>query len=221
MADIVESLLRESQCRISPSWCPAQHIETFTFAIALAENVIDRRCIIEPIDPEEEALDSRDLRRHFGEPTCFSPIVSRSRNGNYRLLNDVSALIATRSLHPRQQVLCHMFDEEKIDSDRFKLIDFRFRVLDAALMPRCQKDRQYRGDKLIHRLTNDDDLCRLIQVYWLNREPGYFSAADKSVLTNGQISKAKFHSSSQSARKAKAGSDAEKERAQGGNREAR
>jgi len=60
MADIVESLLRESQCRISPSWCPAQHIETFTFAIALAENVIDRRCIIEPIDPEEEALDSRD-----------------------------------------------------------------------------------------------------------------------------------------------------------------
>ena len=199
MADIVESLLRESQCRISPSWCPAQHIETFTFAIALAENIVDRRCIIEPIDPEEGALDSRDLRRHFGEPTCFSPIVSRSRNGDYRLLNDVSSLIATRSLHPRQQVLCYVFDEQKIDSDRFKLIDFRFSVLDGALMPRYQKDRQYRGDKLIHRLTNDDDLCRLIQVYWLNRDPGDLSAAEKSDLTNGHISKTKFNPGSQRA----------------------
>jgi len=219
MADIVKKLSGESQYRISPSWCPAQHIETFTFAIALAEDVIDRRCINEPIDPEEGAFDSREHRRHIGEPTYLSPIVSRSRNGDYRLLNDVSSLIATRSLHPRQQVLCHVFDEEKIDSDRFKLIDFRFRVLDAALMPRCQEDRKYLGGKLIHRLTNDHDLCRLIQVYWLNRDPGDLSAAEQSDLTNGHISKTKFNPSSQSARTAKTCSDTEKEGIQGNSRE--
>ena len=219
MAAIVNRLSGESQCRIAPSWCQAQHLEPYALAVAFAKDVIDRRCIIELIDLDEGALGSRSLPSQMGEPTYLYPVVFRSRGGDDRLLNDVSSLIADRSLHPHQHMPCIVFDEGKIDSDRFKLIDFRFGVLDGALMPRCRKDRSYRGDKLIRRLNEDHDLCRLIEVYWLGREPVGLSAAEKSGLTNGQISKTKFNPSFRRACTAKTGNDKKEHGIQGDNRE--
>lgn len=220
MAAIVNTLREGSQFRISPSWCHAQHTEPYALAHAFAKDVIDRRGIIELIDLDEGALDSQGLPPLMGEPTYHFPVVFRSRDGDYRCLNDVSSLIADRSLHPQQRIACIAFDEGKINSDRFKLIDFRFGVLDSALMPRSRKDRSYRGDKLIRRLNDDHDLCRLIEVYWLGREPVGLSAAEKSGLTNGQISKTKFTPSFRRARTAKTGSDKEEHEIQGNNWEA-
>jgi hypothetical protein len=111
-------------------------------------------------------------------------------------------------------------DEEMVSADRLKLIEFRFRELDGALLPHGHKERKHRADRLIRRLTDDHELCRLIELFWLGREPVGLSAAEKSGLTNGHISKSKFNPSFLRSREASPGSDTGGDGIQGNNREA-
>jgi hypothetical protein len=111
-------------------------------------------------------------------------------------------------------------NEETVSADRIKLIEFRFRDLDGALLPHSQKERKYRADRLIRRLTDDHELCRLIELVWLDREPVGLSAAEKSGLTNGHISKSKFNPSFLQSRAASPSSDAGEDEVQDNSREA-
>lgn len=192
MASIIQKTISPALLRISPSWCRGDHSEEVRTAVALAEDLLDRRCLTEPVDLDEEASVRSEIQQHLGEPTYVWPVVKVSRDGHERCLNEVSPWFATRALHPRRNILCYMVEERVLSPERLKLIEFRFRELDAALLPNDHKNRKHCADRLIHRLNDDHELCRLIEVYWLDRDPGGLSAAEKSGLTNGYISRTKF-----------------------------
>ncbi|WP_159299810.1 hypothetical protein [Spiribacter sp. SSL99] len=220
MKGIIQKTSSSVILRVSPSWCEGDHSEEVRAAVAHAEDLFDRRCLNDLADPDDDALKDWEIKRRLEEPTFVRPVIKRNKDGHDRCLNDSSSMIASRSFHPRRQIGCFILNEEKVSADRLKLIEFRFRELDGALLPHGHKERKYRADRLIRRLTDDIELCRLIELLWLGREPVGLSAAEKSGLTNGHISKSKFNPSFQQSRAVSPRSDPGADEVQDNSREA-
>lgn len=195
MSKIVSIDRKPLEKRISPSWLDVCHRETVISAQVRAKNLFDRRCLIEISSEFEGRYDQESSDVVMSHITGAYPIIWRDSAGHERIINDLSPWLADRSLYPDQSILCFVFCESKIDPQRAKLIDFRYRVLGPCLMPLDPKSRNYRADILIKRLNEDRDLAQCIEVCWFNRSPNGLSAAEKSLLTNGQICKTKFQPS--------------------------
>ena len=220
MQVITQNKLGPARLLVSPSWCRTKHVENASLAYAFAMDVLDGGCLIEPESPDHATVDVEGLRLRANEPTHIVPVIRRSPSGDESQLNKVSSLVASRSMDRYQPILCYVVEEERVGPDRMKLIAFRYHELDSALLPNGHKERKYRADRLIRRLTDDIELCRLIELLWLGREPVGLSSAEKSGLTNGHISTTKFHPSFLQSREASPGSDTGGDGIQGNNREA-
>ena len=195
MRKIVQKYVGNLSILVSPSWLPGKHIESLKQASVLAEDIVERRCLIEPVGLNDRALESGSNNFKMDQPTYIYPVIWKDGDGCERCLNDISRFIATESLCPRQRIFCFIAEEEQISSERIKLIDFRFRLLDAVIMPTDQKTKKRYADLFINQLDGDDDLVNLIESYWFGRHTNRLSAADKSRLVNGAISRTKFQPS--------------------------
>ena len=149
MPVITQNKLGPARLLVSPSWCRTKHVENASLAYAFAMDVLDGGCLIEPESPDHATVDVEELRLRANEPTHIVPVIRRSPSGDESLLNNVSSLVASRSMDRCHPILCYLVEEERVGPDRLKLIDFRYHVLDGALLPHGHKDRKHRAEVLI------------------------------------------------------------------------